>query len=638
MRPRLASSCCLLTLVALSCGDKGSNHSGAGGAAGAGGLDGRSAAGIGGTQTGGARGGLGGSAAAGTGGMPQDTPTGGAGARGDGGASAAGIGGTASGGAGSGGLGGRGAAGTGGAPTGGVSGGRGGTAGGGNGGGVSVAGGASGTPGASSGGSAGGNSSGSGGIPAIGGQTGFGGAAGQGGAVQGSATFSWVNGRGVVDVAVDYSAATIGAFVESPAGTFTYYPGEGTAAGTFTVPGVPLAPFILSVKEKSGASTLLVSSSDTRSFDLGKVQPGRPDLAFSDRSTTGYAFDLTLAMPWDDDYWYMAFDFKSVTTSPYPAPVAAGATKLEIQVGSPYVVLLDGPGKGDLLAIATIGSSPMSDGFTARTVRSALITDTVVATDGVSTPVLGTLTEPSQKRITADWRRSEFEAHRAEVFAPATDWASMLWVGAAPAAAVGAGMFPLAPLEVDGPVGGPDVMLDVAYGDPLPDSWVRSVSASVQTTLVLSPPDGAVRTQHEATITVTDLADRISDHPLRPLVTPALALQVEGRPALQDQTGIGLTPRLTWQPPAIGTATLYRVTVFKVLTMAEASSALNGPTVAELYTVTPSARLPPGILETGRSYYFWVTAIARDGASLSNPFRGVLPAGSADCRSALMRP
>jgi hypothetical protein len=459
--------------------------------------------------------------------------------------------------------------------------------------------------------------------------------------VGGTAIITWVNARGSIDVPVDYTGATIGAFTEDTTGTHTYYEGSGTVDGTFSVPGVPTAaPFVLRVKEASSPVTLVIASGgEARTFDLGNVWGGRPDVALSMSQTTAYAFDLALGVPWDSNYWYIAFDFRSVTTSSDPASVTPGATTLHVDFTGPYTVLLDGVGRGDILSFTTMRSTPLAGGLTATILRSALVTSDVVITDGVENPVTGTLALPPQKTLAADWRRSEFAAHRADLSPTATDWYDHVSVTCGPPLTSGATVaVPLALALVSARTGTSDATFDVMYGDPFPDGWRRVVSAATHTTVALSPPDAGSVIGQGAGIQVSDFAENVAARPIRPLVTPARAFMVEGASALAEQSGFGLTPELTWQPPAIGAPSLYRISVFMVLTAAEASSGRRPPLVAEMYTASTRARIPPGILDSGRSYSFWLTTIVDAGGSPTRPLRATLPRGTADCPSALMHP
>ncbi len=76
-----------------------------------------------------------------------------------------------------------------------------------------------------------------------------------------------------------------------------------------------------------------------------------------------------------------------------------------------------------------------------------------------------------------------------------------------------------------------------------------------------------------------------------------------------------LTPTLTWTAPAFGTANRYWVLVYDVKPTPEVLL----PQIFVLYR--PRLRLPPGVLEAGGLYAFWVWSVNCDAAPLNAPLR-----------------
>ncbi|MBE2251806.1 MAG: hypothetical protein IAE78_19880 [Myxococcus sp.] len=78
-------------------------------------------------------------------------------------------------------------------------------------------------------------------------------------------------------------------------------------------------------------------------------------------------------------------------------------------------------------------------------------------------------------------------------------------------------------------------------------------------------------------------------------------ITIEGQPTTQYRTGVGVTPRLSWDAPARGTATRYLVTI---LDLVDRNFSRSFVTTKRTFTV------PPFTLMTGRSYVAVISAQA----------------------------
>jgi hypothetical protein len=188
--------------------------------------------------------------------------------------------------------------------------------------------------------------------------------------------------------------------------------------------------------------------------------------------------------------------------------------------------------------------------------------------------------------------------------------------------------------------GASDVDATVSYGDPFTSKaapWTEFVSVvyAFPVPIPTGKAIGSLSAMMVATVPVEGLAGAAAETEIAPSISPVQNAQINDQPLDAPVTGVGASPTVTWQPPAIGTATGYRVVVSAV----EASSmGVNVRPVATLHTRSTSIRIPASVMTSG-SYVLTITAIAASGADLtSRPFVGALPYASADHVTALITP
>jgi hypothetical protein len=178
----------------------------------------------------------------------------------------------------------------------------------------------------------------------------------------------------------------------------------------------------------------------------------------------------------------------------------------------------------------------------------------------------------------------------------------------------------------------------VSYGDPFTSKaapWTEFVSLvyAFPVPIPTGKAIGSLSAMMVATVPVN--AAGAAETVITPSISPVQNAQINGQSLDAAAAGVGTSPTVTWQPPAIGTATSYRVVVSAV----EASSmGVNVRPVATLHTRSTSIRIPAPVMTSG-SYVLTITAIAAGGADLtSRPFVGALPYASADHVTALITP
>lgn len=122
--------------------------------------------------------------------------------------------------------------------------------------------------------------------------------------------------------------------------------------------------------------------------------------------------------------------------------------------------------------------------------------------------------------------------------------------------------------------------------------------------------------------------------PVVPLVGPPLNPRIDGKNLFQDQVISGTSPIFSWQAPAVGTASGYRILVYEVVVN-------NGTPFLDFkgngfYVTGTSAQLPPGVLSSGKSYTFVIQSVYRQADIGANPNLETMPEGEADLSTGLI--
>jgi hypothetical protein len=114
--------------------------------------------------------------------------------------------------------------------------------------------------------------------------------------------------------------------------------------------------------------------------------------------------------------------------------------------------------------------------------------------------------------------------------------------------------------------------------------------------------------------------------PIQPALGLPQNIRVGGKttPYTQVTAGVGVEPAITWSPPALGTPSSYRVTVVDLTDILDKDgNPLYRRNIALFDVTTTSVKLPPGLLESGKFYYFQVAARIRDNVDRAAPYRNL---------------
>lgn len=409
--------------------------------------------------------------------------------------------------------------------------------------------------------------------------------------------------------------------------TFETRPFVAKDADTFKFEDVPQGPYYL----KRGTDSYLIT--EQRQLNLDEYLLGREGVI-----TVPAAIPVTLSLdglaPMDA---YQEFDVIApnagaagvihLDTAPQP-----GATSLSGQTAAYHSAfgrqeIIDGS-KGDQLYLLQKLRRSAGDFNYFAVARALTLTTVTFRSDGQATPLEGTLSDIAPQQLSVNWRRSSFEAWRAAVHPlavslPETSVRHSLIVAPA-VGGLSEGIVGYAGELLSGniPASNQDVSLTLEYGNPYPSTWgvVANVVHRYQVPIRLSAqgPAGTVGVSLKEQLEVRAFASQA----IEPRLSPPTQLQVDGANAQEDHALGSLTPVFTWEPPALGTADVYELRIFRLYTTADAPDVLRTETVASFLTAQRQVRVPPGVLEAKQAYVVRVGAMRTPGVDLTQaPYR-----------------
>ena len=432
-------------------------------------------------------------------------------------------------------------------------------------------------------------------------------------------------------------AATPSGTLYASSGSGDYTPVEGVVADGIAVYSyIPAGYYWFKVREGSWCWT------DKSTIDLGTSILGRPDVQRPTK-TTKLEFDLSGLSPWDQNLyvgptyydelvWFVPN--AGVHASFYPL-AAAGATSLHTTSEASYWALSDAS-KGDEAYLYQMVNDTVSTYPVRQIVAFAKVS--VTQADGSTTLVQASLTPPPRDQ---EWPLNidgpAFAALDFSINPKATPIVAypegmvMARPGGGDLGWVGWTAF----LVSYGQLGTGTVAVAVPYSNPFPSDWLvwwyHSHNAYFQRTV----PGTSVNTMMLGQITTSTLKPATGAPPLEPIVGPVSNPTINGVDFFVDQNNVGVTPKLDWGAPAVGTARGYSVDVRGW----SASAGFNFDSRTVIYTSTNSITLPPGVLLPGRKYVFVIQSVSEPlGDYGAAPNRWTFPRGTADAISGFMSP
>lgn len=171
----------------------------------------------------------------------------------------------------------------------------------------------------------------------------------------------------------------------------------------------------------------------------------------------------------------------------------------------------------------------------------------------------------------------------------------------------------------------------LGYGDPFPSAWQRyvKIQQAFAVPYTWNNVTGTMNAQMTRVLTKADAEASPIDAKLGPPRNPKL-----GGVDAFTATNISPVPVVSWDPPALGTATDYDLVVYEVQV---SGSTLKFVTTLRMTTKQTSVRVPEGYLLGQRQYIFVIRARARDGADLyETPLRAGSSVSTAETLTALV--
>ena len=426
--------------------------------------------------------------------------------------------------------------------------------------------------------------------------------------IVGTAMDSYLKADGTVTMTpTDLSAATIAAHVPNDNGEYMVIAGSGNADGTFAINGVATGDFLLQV----GAAYQLTDSS---TFDFGRNHLGRSDAESAGAGTTvtfnvdglnnfnGETINLN-----SPDVQATAFALERLLE---PA-LADGATSITGTLDWGDIILsglVDG-GKGDSVYLTTFTSAQLGN-LSVRSISQFAEISGFTMVDAADTTLTGTLAATVNQTVAisidpADWAPHFADFGPTDVVQPSLGFSTYI----NPSDQFG----DLSLIELFEVSGITDEPIDeiLSYANPFPADWDIAAGSgglgigfvdAARTTLGLS----FIGSGGELTAFAGNVAPRLS------LIKAPL---VDGND-LMAQTS-GPTPTISWTAPTLGISKFYFVSVRQM------GVGTRGTLVATLGTSATSIVVPDGIMASGSSYFFEISAVDAGNDYNSAPFRGI---------------
>ncbi|MBI5071162.1 MAG: hypothetical protein HZB56_23340 [Deltaproteobacteria bacterium] len=420
--------------------------------------------------------------------------------------------------------------------------------------------------------------------------------------------------------------AAVEAWVSDGLGGLRRITGTLAADGSYAIPLVPVGSYLLVVVDGAGAVRAVQTSSSA--VDLGWDVLGRQS-ALPAATATPVDLPLTGLDAWDqagDEVQLTSASADLQLTALQGAALAAGATagtasldwSTAVPGGLPLLAT------GDLVWVHRLGgrSTGGATPVAYRVATQALSRSDVALTDGQAATVAFDLTAAAVAQtgsLSVDWDTPAFEALLAAMGPSAAATGHTLRVAAgahalaAPAPLSRLGYPDLLRIDLSAGAARVTPASALAYGQFLGTPWLEWRSATF-----------AARVDYLAAGATTPLAEQVSagsrdamsalpTGAIAPTLSPVQAIAVGGASAATPQTGVGLAPVLTWQAPATGAPTRYRVELFQLVPAG--ATGTGRLAVASFTTGEAGLALPPGLLAAGATYYARVTAqaVAGDG-------------------------
>jgi hypothetical protein len=437
-------------------------------------------------------------------------------------------------------------------------------------------------------------------------------------AVTGTSVDLYVAAQGEVRIPAPPEENKRAALIVKADGTVTTLRGTAGADGSFSILDVPQGTYFLRLDDGEDSGFFLLTS--RRMFTFGGRYLGRPDAAKA-TGPTPLHIDLDGLEPWKkeaSDLHLYSINARSSVALQVSYPVAPdtmlgviqeGATSLRnvtVELYDFEEKLIDAS-KGDEALVLQSEQRMAGELRYWTPVRSLTRADFTQA-DGQPATLSGTLQPVPSGTATFDWKQTAFAALARQVNPTAKPSYRRLDLEAE--AMIGGryhwtDLPGLVSLEGEVEPGTlEDEVLTTQYGNPYPADWPLDATISIAFSI-----DHGGGTTSGASVAVGGKLDELTRSPIVPLVGPPQELRINGVTAAGAVSGAGLTPTITWKPPALGKTIGYTVTIEQdYRSVPGIDSFLAQVAYFDIEDVnTTTLKVPPGVLRDGR-YVVHVTA------------------------------
>ncbi|HJU82881.1 MAG TPA: hypothetical protein VJ600_01605 [Holophagaceae bacterium] len=458
--------------------------------------------------------------------------------------------------------------------------------------------------------------------------------------VTGLRSFSYHQDTTTTLQAFDLSAATIQAMVPNTAGGFDTLTGVGHNDGTFSIQNVPEGYYWL----RFGSTYVWTNTNfiDWSNDVFGRADANYPsidptslNLALTNLNAWQPSDELTWVVPNQGEALSLPLTSTGISNAPAPGDTTLPAFGMNFTNGDLFFPLLDAT-RGDQAYLNQLTTRPAgSDSY--RALAKSYLAPATTMTDGVATSLSGGFLDvPQTSTLRLNWKRSAFAAFAPAVNPSATPSGSYFFSYAYPLPSTyGLPYNAFQLLDYSGS-GTADLDLgDLPYGNPFPAAWTVAAEAYQAFSVSYLAPGAAnpltlTRYAYQATTTLPT-----ATAPMAPLLGPVQNFKINGKDLFSNQLSVGTSPTLTWSAPAVGAASGYVVTCFRIFASG-GNTAIQ--TVGRFRTKATSMTLP-GVLAPGNTYIFTISAIRANGVDMGQtPFRATLPYAFTTAMSAIVAP
>ncbi len=439
------------------------------------------------------------------------------------------------------------------------------------------------------------------------------------GIIHGTAIDTYLTATGNVTQPEDLSTAYIGISFQNGS-SWTTVQGVGLPDGTFTVTGVPSGNYWLAI----ASGGYWTSASD---LDLGQDFLGRPD-AVSSSAGTALGLNFAGLNPFSEDDEIDITNPNLAQDFDWSDNINIGDTSFASVWN--WTGPLSSSAKGDSWFVVQTHAAAAGPAMW----RSVTMSSQALPLDqenGDQTDLSGRLSNATPMIVHMAVKGSQFAAAAGSSGASGSVHSTIIGMYSQPFSASKGSVGEnegLLETKDQTPIAQDTDFGDIAVGNPYPASFTPYVSAryEVNVPFTATGADTVVEVPAELYLSTTQLPSK--DTPLAPQITPVQNMKLNGAPLVQRQSTPSLSPTLSWDPPATGTPTGYRVSVY-ALTVTGSNSSVQQ--VVDLFTKGQTIMIPGGILSAGNEYFFQVRAFLTPSVDFTTaPYHSAFPWSHAD--------